>query len=247
LGGPRADYWTIVLAATFSRLTYANVIATLALFVALGGTAAAGAHVWITGANVRNGSLTGRDVANRSLSAKKLKLRTVTGALVRDGSLRTADFNQDDLKALVGTAGATGPAGPAGPAGAKGDEGKKGDPGSSDIVRDAASGSSATNYANDDVLLSHAVPADGGWLVWAQLDVTNTSASGDWFNCGVFVDGQQLGGGGTNDLPAGTTMHINTVGFGPAGPGQPVDLWCEHGGAGTFDVANVTANFAKIM
>src|SRR6476659_9859408 len=127
-----------MLNSVFSRLTYANVIATLALFVALGGTAAAGAHAW------------------------------VTGAAVRDGSLRPADFNASDLKAMVGAAGATGPAGPAGPAGAKGDEGKRGDPGEG-ILHVSASGADATNYVNDDVLVSQTLPADGGWLGWAQL------------------------------------------------------------------------------
>jgi hypothetical protein len=235
-----------VVGSVLSRLTYANVIATLALFVALGGTAAAGAHVWLTGADIRDRSLTGADVANRSLSAKKLKLRTVTGALVRDGSLRAADFNAADLKTLVGPAGSAGPAGSVGPSGSKGAEGPKGDPGSSDIARVSATGPDATNYVNDDVLISQTLPADGGWLGWAQLDATNTSGSDDYFNCGLFVNGQQLGGGG-DFVAAGTTKHINAVGFGPAGPGQPVEVWCESGGAGTFNVTNVAAKFAKIM
>lgn len=234
-----------MLAAIFSRLTYANVIATLALFVALGGTAAAGAHVWITGANVRNGSITGRDVANRSLTAKKLRLQTVTGAQVRDGSLRAADFNPDDLQKLVGPAGSTGPAGPAGPAGAKGDEGKKGDPGSG-ILRVSATGPDAPNYVNDTVLISQTLPVDGGWLGWAQLDATN-SGSDDSLNCGLYSNGQQLGGGG-DFVAAGTTKHINVVGFGPAGPGQPLEVSCESGGGGgTFSLTNVSAKFANIL
>ena len=53
-----------------SQLTYANVVATLALFLALGGVGYAA--VVVTGKNVKDGSLTGKDV--------------------RDGSLRTADL-----------------------------------------------------------------------------------------------------------------------------------------------------------
>jgi hypothetical protein len=180
-----------MLGSVFSRLTYANVIATLALFIALGGTAAAGAHDWVTGASIRNGSVRGVDVANHSLTAKKLKLQTLTGAQVRDGSLHAVDFDPADLQKLVGPAG---PAGAAGPAGPKGDEGKTGDPGEG-ILHVSASGADATNYVNDDVLISQALPADGGWLGWAQLDATNTSGSDDYFNCGLFVNGQQLGGG----------------------------------------------------
>ena len=50
-----------------SRLSYANVAATLALFLALTGTAVAGAKLLITGANVKNHSLTGVDIKNGSL------------------------------------------------------------------------------------------------------------------------------------------------------------------------------------
>ena len=225
------------------RLTYANVIATIALFFALGGTAA-GAKVWITGADVKDRSLTGVDVADRSLSAKKLRLGSLTGALVRDGSLHSSDFDPADL------AGLTGPAGPAGPSGAKGDQGAqgpKGDPGASDIVRVSATAADVSNYVNDTVLISKTVSPAGGWLVWARLTVTNTSGVDDGLNCGLRADGQQFGGGG-DWFPAGTSKQLNVVGFGPVGPSQPVELWCvSNGNGGTFDVANLSAQLAKIM
>jgi len=53
------------------KLSYANVVATLALFIALGGTSYAA--LTITGNNVKNGSLTGRDVKRDSLGAKHIK------------------------------------------------------------------------------------------------------------------------------------------------------------------------------
>jgi len=53
------------------RLTYANVVASLALFVALGGSSYAA--VSITGKEVRDGSLTSRDVRNHSLLARDFK------------------------------------------------------------------------------------------------------------------------------------------------------------------------------
>jgi hypothetical protein len=218
------------------RVTYANVIATLALFFALGGTAA-GAKVWITGADIKDRSLTGADVADRSLSARKLRLASINGSTVLDGSLRAADFDPADLVAM---------AGPAGPAGAKGDQGPKGDPGDSGIVRLSAKGSDVTNYVDGAVLASKTVTADGGWLVWARLDATNTSGTDDSFNCGLFVNGQGFGGGG-DWIPAGTTKLINTVGFGPADTGHPVELWCDAGGSATFDVAGVRISLAKLM
>jgi hypothetical protein len=102
------------------RLTYANVMATLAVFVALGGTSYAA--LTITGKNVKNGSLTGKDIKRSSLTTTQVK----------DGSLLSADFKAGQL--VAGAPGPAGPAGPAGPQGPKGDtgaQGAQGDPGTS--------------------------------------------------------------------------------------------------------------------
>jgi hypothetical protein len=53
------------------RLTYANVVATLALFVALGGSSYAA--LTITGRDVRNGSLTYRDLEKNTLGGSRIK------------------------------------------------------------------------------------------------------------------------------------------------------------------------------
>jgi len=91
------------------RPSYSNVMATAAMFIALGGTSYAA--VKITGAEVRDGTLTGRDVRNGSLSGRD----------VRDGSLRAADIAPGQIP--------SGPRGPQGVTGPKGDKGDKGDPG----------------------------------------------------------------------------------------------------------------------
>jgi len=85
------------------RPSYSNVMATAAMFIALGGTSYAA--VKITGAEVRDGTLTGRDVRNGSLSGRD----------VRNGSLRSADIAPGQI-----------PAGPRGVAGPKGDKGDRG-------------------------------------------------------------------------------------------------------------------------
>ena len=97
----------------FSHIGSAHVVSAIALFVALGGTAMANDQVraFITGADVRNGSLTGSDVRNRSL----------TGRDVRDRSLTAAD-----LAPSVRRAGPAGAAGPQGPAGERGPTGPAG-------------------------------------------------------------------------------------------------------------------------
>jgi hypothetical protein len=85
-----------------AKLTYANVVATVALFLALaGGTAYAASHL-------------GRN----SVGTAQLKKGAVTGAKVRPGSLRAADFAAGQIPA--------GPAGPQGTAGARGPEGRQG-------------------------------------------------------------------------------------------------------------------------
>jgi len=89
------------------RLSFANVVALLALFVALGGTGYA--------AIVLPAS---------SVGTVQLKPGAVTSGKVKDGTLKAADFAAGQLKAgpqgapgAVGARGATGAAGATGPAG----------------------------------------------------------------------------------------------------------------------------------
>jgi hypothetical protein len=98
----------------FSRLKLspATVLAALALFVALGGSATA-TTVAITGKQVKNGTLTGADVKNESLTGKDV--RNLTGKDIRRGTLRAAHFRAGEL--VAGAPGAQGPQGEAGPAG----------------------------------------------------------------------------------------------------------------------------------
>jgi hypothetical protein len=97
------------------RLTYANVVASIALFAALGGSSYAA--ISITGKQVRDGSLAGRDVRNGSL----------TSGDVRDQTLLARDFKAGQLAA--GPKGERGAAGPQGPIGPQGLQGERGLPG----------------------------------------------------------------------------------------------------------------------
>jgi hypothetical protein len=121
------------------RLTYANVVATVALFVALGGTSYAA--LTVTGRNVKDSSLTGRDIRNSS----------ITTADVKNGSLLARDFAAGQLPAGPrGTPGTQGAAGPKGDTGAKGDPGPKGEPGLTELFEAharSAGGSSDEQYA----------------------------------------------------------------------------------------------------
>jgi len=108
-----------VLTRLRSKLTYANVIASIALFVALGGVSWAAVTL----------------PAN-SVGKRQLKRSAVTSVKVANGSLTAKDFAAGQLPAgRQGAPGATGPTGaagergPSGPAGPKGDRGDTGSTG----------------------------------------------------------------------------------------------------------------------
>jgi hypothetical protein len=103
------------------RPSHATVVAYLALFIALGGTAYAGLQ--ITGRDVVDGSLRGRDIANASVAGRDVRLATLRSRHIRDGSLLFKDFRVGQLPP-----GPTGPTGPTGLRGPKGDKGDQGDP-----------------------------------------------------------------------------------------------------------------------
>jgi hypothetical protein len=91
------------------KLTYANVMATVAVFVALGGSSYAA--VTITGKDIKDGTVTGKDVKDRSLTAKDFS-GSVAGPQGKRGK--------------TGATGATGPAGAPGSQGIQGVQGIQG-------------------------------------------------------------------------------------------------------------------------
>jgi hypothetical protein len=67
------------------RPSAGTLVAIVALFVALGGTAAA--KVLITGADVKNHSLTGVDIKKRSLTGANIANNSLTGKQIKESSL----------------------------------------------------------------------------------------------------------------------------------------------------------------
>jgi hypothetical protein len=102
------------------RLSYANVMATMAVFIALGGTSYAA--VSLSKGSVRSKHIRDKDVRSADLAAD-----AVTGRTVDDGSLSAADFAAGTL--LRGPAGEPGAAGPRGETGPPGEPGATGAPG----------------------------------------------------------------------------------------------------------------------
>jgi hypothetical protein len=71
-----------------ARLTYGNVMATIAVFIALGGSSYAALR--ITGKNVVNNSLTGADIKNNSLTGADVK--NLASGDIANGKLLAEDF-----------------------------------------------------------------------------------------------------------------------------------------------------------
>jgi hypothetical protein len=127
-----------VVAKLRSRLSYANVVATFALFVALGGSSYAA--LTVTGKNVKNSSLTGADIKNNSVTGKDVK--GIRSGDVTDRSLLAKDFRAGQL--------------PTGPKGDKGDKGDRG-PGAVDLHFSAPGQTGA--------IQKHTIAAAGPWTV----------------------------------------------------------------------------------
>lgn len=88
------------------HLSYANVMASVAVFVALGGTGYAATTIKT------------RNIAAKAVTGPKLASNAVTSGKVRNGSLLAVDFAAGQLpQGPQGAQGQQGPAGPAGPSG----------------------------------------------------------------------------------------------------------------------------------
>ena len=107
------------------HLSYANVMATVAVFIALGGSSYAA--IKITGKNVKDGSLTGADIKNSTLRGSDIRAGAIKSEDVANGSLLQRDFAAGQLPAgPQGPKGDTGATGPQGAQGLKGDTGAAG-------------------------------------------------------------------------------------------------------------------------
>jgi len=95
---------------------HTTAVAYLALFAAIGGSAYAA--VTVTGANIQDGTVTGKDVKNRSLAKADLSPRAL-------GSLK-GQMGPQGPQGLPGAKGDPGPAGLKGETGAQGPQGSSG-------------------------------------------------------------------------------------------------------------------------
>ena len=96
------------------HLTYANVMATMAVFIALGGSAIAARYVITRSSQIKNGAVTGADVKDSSLAGADIKNKSLTASDFK-GSIQGKQGVQGPpgVQGLKGDPGLAGPAGTA--------------------------------------------------------------------------------------------------------------------------------------
>jgi hypothetical protein len=127
-----------------SRLDYANVISTLALFLALGGGAYATAKL-------AKNSVGGREIKKNAVGAAEIKKGAVRSSEVKDRSLLASDFRTGQL--------------PAGPTGVHGPQGIPGTARAYALVVDTTDGTANFSRSKNVVQITH----PGGGLFCIQL------------------------------------------------------------------------------
>ena len=160
---------------------HGTAVAYLALFAALGGSAYAA--VTVTGKNIQDGAITGKDVKNRSLGTKKLSTKAVSSLTGQPGPA-----GPQGVAGPKGEKGEQGPVGPSGATGQKGETGSAGPQGPAGAP--GPSGISGWEYQVSPGLL---IPGSG----------TPGSASGTQVEC---PSGKKALGGGASATSYGAKV-----------------------------------------
>ncbi|HEX6688373.1 MAG TPA: hypothetical protein VF085_06875 [Solirubrobacterales bacterium] len=83
-------------------LTFSNVVASLALFIALGGTVYAAGK--ISGKQIKPSSLPGNRLKPRTITARRIKAKTLTGRQIKRHSLTGSEIDQGTLTGISAAA-----------------------------------------------------------------------------------------------------------------------------------------------
>jgi hypothetical protein len=164
------------------RFTYGNIVGTLALFIALGGTSYAVATGSIDGREIKNNSVRSKDLRNNDVRGRDVRNGTLTSTDVRNGSLLAADFQPGQI--------------PDGPKGDKGDPGPQGETGPTAAAASAA-GTPPADPQAVQASTTISAPTAGRLLVIAhQPDISAFSPAGNecintW---ALYVDGKPVPG-----------------------------------------------------
>lgn len=138
------------------------IVATAALFFALGGT-----------------SIAATQLAKNSVGTKQLKNNAVTGAKVKDGTLGTADLSAVALSTLQGAPG------PKGETGAQGPQGVQGEAGPSFVYQNEFTNQINATPLSSVALLALTLPP-GKYLLQSKLVAEDISGQTRYLNCWLY-------------------------------------------------------------
>ena len=180
------------------HLSFANVVACLALFVALGGA-----------------SYAATQLPKNSVGTKQIKKDAVTSAKVKNGSLVAADFESGQI--IAGPAGRTGEQGPQGEPGPMGDQGPRGEQGIQGAQGDAGPRGPSDAYhvydstsAVDEKTATLPVPA-GSYVVSASMRAASDDET-DFANVLCFLSTTNIASGGVGEtqltIDPATSGHV---------------------------------------
>jgi hypothetical protein len=196
------------------HLTYANVVASLALFVALGG----GSYAAVA---LSRNSVGATQIRRAAVGPSELKRDAVDSVRVRNRSLREVDFAPGQLPVGRGATGLTGPIGAQGAAGPAGPTGLTGPPGAPNPNADTVDGVSAarftyggaTNTGPETILTLGGLSLRASCIVPADIVLEATTTVGD------SVVLMQSSVGNTNDPDVDVTESPELIN-GLASPGS---------------------------
>ncbi len=202
-----------------ARLTYANVMATIAVFVALGGT-----------------SYAALQLPKGSVGTKQLKRNAVTSPKVKQGTLLLSDFKASQRALLGGPQGATGPGGPAGSQGVAGPTGPTGPPGptqgSATAEFSGAIPGATFNMDHADHTINTTVA--GRLYVWGRGSVSiNCSGVGSG-QAALYVDGSPVPASGFTYTAGPSTIVVVSGVSDPVAAGSHTVTLASRCTAGTF-------------
>ena len=224
-----------------NRLTYANVTASLALFIALGGGAYAATQL-------PKDSVGTAQIKKNAVTGAKIKSSAVSSSDVKNGSLLAADFAGGQLPS--GAQGATGPAGPkgdkgdAGTNGTNGTNGTTGPRGPSNVYADR--NDTSTAITSNTQLASITVPA-GKYIVMAKtVGANDDNNAGDEARIGCTLVGttagtidQSLGGAEDNTRFDDFTV-VSLLSTLDSAAGDTLTLSCQGSGADPINADNTS-------
>ena len=208
-------------------LKVSTVIAAIALFIVIGGSATAASGL-INGKKIKPGTITAKQIKNKTITKSKLAPATVkslkgaqgpAGPAGRDGGQgatgATGAAGADGAPGVDGATGATGPAGAkgatgaTGPAGAKGATGTTGSAGADGVVDPHyAAVHNLTLPAGEPVTPLTLNVEPGMYMLSAKANLWSNSGGNNWLECTIWTDDTHGVDTGTVDTDSDDTFNI---------------------------------------